>query len=655
MSDSEDSLIDQNEYSIGDYYRLIVPLWEGTGTQSTPETGPVTPTNGSTFYNTSYLTKHKLLRTLLDFSLTHTLYLKNIQKRKLEFGDVVCLDHNEGYRIQSKSANSEYSPQFYGALRHKYVEFCSNAALAAYLFSRFHIPDDYGTVEFPMNGAIMNVDFLNVKLLKGSNKLSSISYSQQHKSSIAALELGGINYKETNLSKLLTTQDFEDNEKLASLDQNLLNYQMMYNLAGFQDQSDYQIARNAFEPPQNVLCQIFPFVDTPFYASAPDFATLRPLLIMLRRSLCQDMVYIKSKYPNNPLSLHPIFNSEPFLEFARSSQSMLETTPVYTCEYGSPRNFLSQEGNLQAQMNAQNSVISSLKEQVQKQLEHQHNTMASLAEFISQQNESFQAQSECIQKIQNSTNGLLVLLSSRNSNMLHLAQQTLRETAELYASSNNVHLQRSLNNTMELLARLNGSPKPLSPHFPHPQNQLHLPHMIPGPHQPVHHQPYPLNHFPQAPSPNETHISIPTTNPVFRNPVTLNNIGPHNQSPVSMNSVPNAHQYLQRQSVLRRRLSRQALTLYEMWDDFKGLEQSLKENDITITEWLKVHGSSERQFRHTRLKIIKFVEDEANRRNCSIDYVKEKLREKMRNRQRPWTLDEVQRMLTSGKRINLDD
>lgn len=431
---------------------------------------------------------------------------------------------------------------------------------------------------------------------------------------------------------------------------------MMYNLAGFQDQSDYQIARNAFEPPQNVLCQIFPFVDTPFYASAPDFATLRPLLIMLRRSLCQDMVYIKSKYPNNPLSLHPIFNSVPFLEFARSSQSMLETSPVYTCEYGSPRNFLSQEGNLQAQMNAQNLVISSLKEQVQKQLEHQHNTMASLAEFISQQNESFQAQSECMQKIQNSTNGLLVLLSSRNNNMLHLAQQTLRETAELYASSNNVYLQRSLNNTMELLARLNGSPKPLSPHFPHPQNQLHPPHIIlPGPHHPVNHQSYPLNHFPQAPSPNETHISIPTTNPVFRNPVSLNNIGPNHQSPVSMNSVPNTHQYLQRQSVLCRRLSRQALTLYEMWDDFKGLEKSLKENDITITEWLKVHGSSERQFRHTRLKIIKFVEDEANRRNCSIDYVKEKLHEKMRNRQRPWTLDEVQRMLTSGKRINLDD
>ncbi|KAI5962757.1 hypothetical protein KGF57_001409 [Candida theae] len=110
-----------------------------------------------------------------------------------------------------------------------------------------------------------------------------------------------------------------------------------------------------------------------------------------------------------------------------------------------------------------------------------------------------------------------------------------------------------------------------------------------------------------------------------------------------------------RESTLEKRLSRQASTLYEMWDDFKNLEKELAQHNISVTEWLKVHGSSERQFRHTRLKIIKFVEEEARRRNVTVGVVKEMLHNKMRNRLRPWTLDEVQRMLTSGRRIDLDD
>ena len=108
-----------------------------------------------------------------------------------------------------------------------------------------------------------------------------------------------------------------------------------------------------------------------------------------------------------------------------------------------------------------------------------------------------------------------------------------------------------------------------------------------------------------------------------------------------------------RNAVLHRRLSRSAATLYEMWDDFKSLEKELYANGISTTEWLKVHGSSERQFRHTRMKIIRFVEQEASRRNLLVEQVKHMLYEKMRNRQRPWTIDEVQRQLTAGRRIDL--
>ena len=85
----------------------------------------------------------------------------------------------------------------------------------------------------------------------------------------------------------------------------------------------------------------------------------------------------------------------------------------------------------------------------------------------------------------------------------------------------------------------------------------------------------------------------------------------------------------------------------------RGLEKALE--GISVTEWLKLHGSSERQFRHTRMKIIKFIEDEAERRNTNVEDIKQRLHNKMRNRIRPWTLDEVQRMLTANKRINLDD
>ena len=99
---------------------------------------------------------------------------------------------------------------------------------------------------------------------------------------------------------------------------------------------------------------------------------------------------------------------------------------------------------------------------------------------------------------------------------------------------------------------------------------------------------------------------------------------------------------------------RQVVNVYEMWDDFKSLQQELEENEVSVTEWLKLHGSSERQFRHTRQKIIRFIEEEAQRTNCSVELVKDRLHNKMRNRAKPWTLDEVQRMLTSGKRINLE-
>ena len=193
LSDSEDSSLDPNEYTLEDYYKLVKPLWASKNIN-----------------NANYLNDHKLLRTLVDFSLSHSLLLKNLQKRELEIGDLIPYKINYVDSLAVKIGQEEYT----GCFRHQYVEFCPHLAIAAYLFSRFHIPDEYGSFEFIFNCESKKINLQDVKLLKGNNKLSAISYSQQHKSSISALNISGLNYKDVNLTKLLSTQNFDlSNEK----------------------------------------------------------------------------------------------------------------------------------------------------------------------------------------------------------------------------------------------------------------------------------------------------------------------------------------------------------------------------------------------------------------------------------------------------------
>lgn len=615
MSDSEDSSIDINEYSIRDYYKLLRPLWAAKN------------------INASYLNNHKLLRTLVDFSLTHSLYLKNLQKRELELGDIIPtkINYVDALVIKTPNNNSlnntEHAYQYYGCFRNKFVEFCPHLAIAVYLFSRFHIPDEYGSLEFMVSDYKNKLSLEDVKLLKGNNKLSAISYSQQHKSSINALSLSGLNYKDINLNKLLVTQTLDIQEKLVLLDIDHLPHLVMLSLAGFESFTDYNIARNSVEPPQELLEQIFPFINKPNPEESLAMTRIRQLLMMLRRTLCQDMVIIKKKYPSNPVSRNPIFSSELFTNFCNEVEAagIIEGTPTFfppeeedydmngeVEEYD--QNSSDNKVDLQKIIEIQNSKIKNLEEQLGNYYSEQRVIFSNLSDFIERQNEVFQRQSEYMQKIQNSTNGLLVLLSTRNKNMIPLVQQSLSETSEFISSINNTNIKQGLNNSIELLAKLNSNT--------HSQQQ---------------------------------HIVSITNN--TQSIINQSIVQPPSERPSStpFQPPPLTPKQIERQTVLRRRLSRQATTLFEMWDDFKGLEQELKDHEITVTEWLKVHGSSERQFRHTRLKIIKFIEDEAARRNCPVEFVKEKLHTKMRNRVRPWTLDEVQRMLTSGKRIDLDD
>ncbi|KAK7677978.1 hypothetical protein QCA50_019060 [Cerrena zonata] len=97
-------------------------------------------------------------------------------------------------------------------------------------------------------------------------------------------------------------------------------------MAGFESLSSYDITRDSIEPPEELVKQIFPFIDDDFKSSPNLFGQFgsnftlsegfKNLLKSLRRSLIQDMVIIRNKYPENILSQHPIFNSQAFEDFS---------------------------------------------------------------------------------------------------------------------------------------------------------------------------------------------------------------------------------------------------------------------------------------------------------------------------------------------------
>ncbi|ODV78885.1 uncharacterized protein CANTADRAFT_6090 [Suhomyces tanzawaensis NRRL Y-17324] len=656
MSDSDDSSNDQNEYTITDYFRLIRPLWEFQ-------------------QESTYLDHQKLLRTILDFSLTHSISLRNLQKRELELGDIDLADSNlDTIVIRTKNnsslSNLEHPYVFHGALRNKYVELCPHFALSAYLFSRFHVADTYGSLELQLQENT-NLKLEEIKLLKGSHKLSGISYSQQHKSAISALQLSKLTFKDINLNKLLSTQDFDDCERMLLLQKTHLPMQTMVRVAGFDSIENYNIVRDSIEPPEELMELIFPFLSftKAEFTTSPGYEQLKKVLIRLRRSMCQDMVLIKRLYPNNCLSKHPIFNTDIFNNFAKEMvfTGVLDKSPLFTLpidykpadSFSKPQSFSSDRssnsessdpGQFQKLISEQNDKINNLEKLVCNYNDQHKFIYSQLSDYISKQNEVFQSQSELLQKIQNTTTGLLVLISSRNKNMIPLAQLSLQETTEHLSTVGTSNLRQGINNTMELLGKLNDF------NLRHVQmTQTHVPplqqhpHMVPTLHQPP---PGPPPSHSYAYKGHYLHSDLRLQTHTTRQVVPT--IGHHSAYSQEAMSLMTADE-LKRQSILNRRLSRQASTLFEMWDDFKSLEKDLKDHEITMTEWLKVHGSSERQFRHTRLKIIKFIEDEAARTHANVEYIKQKLHDKMRNRLRPWTLDEVQRMLTSGKRIQLDD
>lgn len=562
MSASESSLPGSpssctSEYSAHDYKRLVGTLVDANSEQNGP---------------------HAHLRTLVDLNLGHLLFLTNLQRRETHIADLCVLPVNGPKKPITAlvvRALNESSLRNYACIRHTDVYMCPHAAVAMYLFSRFHMPDVYGQVEL---GESFFADpmFSEITLLRGRNRYLSMLCLQQLKAQNDAIKSAGFAAKDFNNLRFLAalfdpaqhgSVHMKSNQTTV-LDSNHSTEELLYCIAGFEGREHYRIERDMHEPPAEVVRQIFPFISDAPAAGDTNSVQLRvkEVFRMLRRSLVQDMAEIMRLSPQNPLCNHPIFCLPAFVAYAAGAGAHARTrlAPL--------------ECNLRAP-----SAHVPLQEL--QQVRHSQQALTrDIQAFIKQQTDLIQAHQHQMQQLQNAANGMSVLLAARSS-PAHI-QNSISSSARLLLHIQSSTLQQGLENALNLLQKIN--------------YQFCLP---PGS---------------QTGSPP----------PIF---------------------------LTDREKSLRRRLLRQAITLYEMWDDFKSVEKELQDHGISTTEWLKMHGSSERQFRHTRMKIIRFVEEEAVRQKCSVELIKHKLHTKMRKRQRPWTLDEVQRMLTLGRRVDLSD
>lgn len=707
--------------------------------------------------NQSSSRPHLDFRTLVDFLLTSCLTLKNSQKRDLTIQDLSIFPSNN---LQILIVKSE--EKFYGCLRHKYINYCLHTALAVYLFSRLHIPDNYGTTEMtddsrnssprlnaeslessspspiisninpnsqtgsicgsgpgsgpgsqhgsisasvpgsisgsisgsaggslPGSGSlnpqigqpIQNSitlspkskklqNFIESRVLKGNNKLQSITYTQQHKWAVKALEKSRIPTNSVNILKFIPSRAEPSSNTISNISPEIL-----VKNAGFDSIDDYSITRD-IEPPQELADMIFPFINDD---SKFDIFTVRikNVLSMLRRSLIQDMVVIKEFFPNNPLSKHPMFNNSLFFEFSHKVRNSInlnnEIIPVAISNAKSPSSprYSSDDtlikSLLEVQLRHENQIML-LTNQMHGFVGFQQNFLNEFKQLIQNNDKD-----KIIEKLDKSSNDLNVMVPPFYN--IQQAQEMPGYPVKQEPSSPEVKpevMNRQMSNDQiypPSSQQQPPQPQPPQPQQPQPPIQPPVHGNIPPvpmsmmmpmhmmPHQPINHIHHinQMNQITMSPI-NQTNQMNQINIPLQQYPNIPNQVPRFPSIPgvqILPPNMPMSDQVLARRNALNRRLSRQATSVYEMWDDFKSLEKELEDNEVSITEWLKLHGSSERQFRHTRSKIIRFIENESKRTGKSIGEVKDRLHNKMRDRAKPWTLDEVQRMLTSGKKIDL--
>lgn len=431
-------------YTVLDYYELTLPLIDGRCLQS--------------------LNVHSFLRTLLDFLLLHSFQLKALQKREIKLADLSLRtfgDHLQGLLIKSvlpKTTQTQYTAR----LRHKLVELCPIYILAIYMFARFHVPDTYGEYDLTED-SLKHEQFLDYKLLNGGNKLRPLSYSQQYKASTKILKIND-KFKPIHLGKILTSQ-YNTDPKLGLISENTMNLkwlshsadkiqpEALCNFAGFEDEASYHIDRADREPPSSMVEKIFPFLNNHTYGRDADFDKFFRLLDFLRKALVQDMVEVKKRFPENLICEHEIFCSQEFCDFAGiskensdgSSRKSAESTPDSSYESspeyeqaetdladGEVTKSIPKKRSSSGMSSDSRKRIRDLEKLVRHLQKSQESMAREMTQFIEQQSAQIVEQTNTLKKLMNSTDGLSILLATRNPNTTAYTKQILDQ--------NNAHL-----------------------------------------------------------------------------------------------------------------------------------------------------------------------------------------------------------------------
>lgn len=591
------SSTDENRhYTLLDYYDLTLPLISGKSLQS--------------------LNVHSFLRTLVDFSLSHSLQLRALQKREIKFGD---LSYQQIGSFRILVVNSTFpkttQAQYSACVRHKLVELCPQFILAMYLFARFHIEDTFGELDLTEDST-NDSQLLEYKLLNGGKKLRPLSYSQQYKASTKILKFTD-DFKSVNLGKILTSQ-INNDPKLGSIHTSnsmvkpLANsvdgilIEVLCQLAGFDSSLKYHVERAQKDPPESVFQKIFPFLnDRKLDTPGPENIFFK-VLDGLRRSLVQDMVEIYKKFPDNLLCDHPIFNLEEFFKFAGVAAVHKQRAPKRSFlddeqpslpeeesfgadedderlnqgednednneDIGDSDSMAIEMKRRSTRAKKQNKRLKSLESAVELIQTQQKELVKDVRNFIDIQAAQLAMQGRSLSDLINSTNGLSILLTAQSANRNNYARQVLDE---------NVY-------GMEVIrAQITDQ-----------RNEL---------------------------------LKSKQTWKLEKERGSLNN---------APRSAP--------------MLLATATTIAEVWEDYKNWERALYDKGLNKGEWVRGQTPAIVQLQETRSIVVNFIEKQAGFRQLPVSIVIEKLQRLMRKHQLPPSIAELSKQISDGFTIDLE-
>lgn len=344
-----------NNYTIDFFFKICLPVYADRATRA--------------------LSVHAPLRTLLDLLIAHSLGLKGLQRRRLVFDDLAVAEFDGVPGIAVRLfVPKPLQLTYYGFVRHFCVELCPQFILAQYLFARFHILDNNNAVDLAPQG---DAQLAQYKLLNGGQKLRLLLYSQQYK----ALCKLSKNYElitVSNLSQVVACHT-NDNPLLGALQSVPPNRvplaalladidpEAVFQYAGYTSRQDATPARAQKPVPDRLAKLVFPFADSDTSHMGSLFRALRTLLI-------QDMVEMKSKYPQNVLCLHPIFQLQEFLEFAGVAPAL----------YRKPASTLSKPPTPESHDSLTSRIL-----HLETMLEHMHQKQEQMARQMTSMSEAY--------------------------------------------------------------------------------------------------------------------------------------------------------------------------------------------------------------------------------------------------------------------------